>query len=362
MINRREFIGATAMAGAGTVLPGCCSTGCKAKTPHPDFMWADLVHLGINSWRDGYPDGKPSDDFRVHLRVAQPYMRTDEQEWKFCVDGLAAAGCNTLVIDVAEGIQYQSHPELAVKGSWSIEKFRAELDRIRRLGMEPIPKLNFSTAHDTWLGIYHRMVSTKKYYQVCSDLIREVYEVFDKPRYFHLGYDEETPEHQAKYIFAVIRQGDLWWHDFLWFNKQVEDLGARTWIWADYIWKHREEFEKRMPRSVLMSNWYYAREFDVSKIENEFTKKRVLSYEWLDKAGFDQVPCGSNCAKMGTAENMTHTVRHCMDKLDPNKLKGFLLAPWSRQVPEYHFQNVGANAAMADGIRVYNEILAKRKG
>ena len=361
MINRRNFLGTAAMAGAGTVLPGCGTTGLAASTPHPGFMWADLVHLGINSWRDGYPDGKPSDDFRVHLRVAQPYMRTDEAEWKFCVDGLAAAGCNTLVIDMAEGIQYQSHPELSVKGSWSIEKFRAELDRIRRLGMEPIPKLNFSTAHDTWLGIYHRMVSTRKYYQVCSDVIREVYEIFDKPRYFHLGYDEETPQHQARHLYAVVRQGELWWHDFLWFNKQVEDLGARTWIWADYIWHHREEFEKRMPRSVLMSNWYYSPEFDAAKLGDN-AKKYVGAYEWLDKAGFDQVPCGSNCHGKGTVENFTHTVRYCMDKLDQKKLKGFLLAPWSRQVPEYHFQNVGANKAMADALSVYNEIKARRRG
>ena len=126
-INRRDFLGAAAMAGAGAVLSGCGTTGLAASTPHPDFMWADLVHLGINSWRDGYPNGKPSDNFHTRLRVAQPYMRTDEVEWKFCVDGLAAAGCNTLVIDMAEGIQYQSHPELSVKGSWSIEKFRAEL-------------------------------------------------------------------------------------------------------------------------------------------------------------------------------------------------------------------------------------------
>ena len=359
MISRREFLGTAAMAGAGAALPGCgtAATGLKAATPHPKFMWADLVHLGINSWADGPLDNwGGSTGFRARLREPQPYMRTDEAEWKFCVDGLAAAGCNTLVIDMAEGVQYQSHPELAVKGSWSIEKFRAELDRIRRLGMEPIPKMNFSAAHDTWLGVYHRMLSTKKYYQVCSDVIREVYEMFDHPRYFHLGYDEETAQHQSKYQFAVVRQGELWWHDFLWFNKQVEDLGARTWIWADYVWHHRDEFLKRMPRTVLMSNWYYSPEFDLSKIDNEFTKTRVMAYEWLDKAGFDQVPCASNCAGKGTIENLTHTVRYCVEKLDKSRLKGFLLAPWSRQVPDYHFQNVGANKAMADGLRVYYEV------
>ena len=54
---------------------------------------------------------------------------------------------NMVVIDLGEAIQYQSHPELAVKGSWPVEKFRKELARLRGMGLEPIPKLNFSTTH-----------------------------------------------------------------------------------------------------------------------------------------------------------------------------------------------------------------------
>jgi hypothetical protein len=43
---------------------------------------------------------------------------------------------------------YPSHPELAVKGSWSPEKMKSELARLRALGLEPIPKRNFSASHD----------------------------------------------------------------------------------------------------------------------------------------------------------------------------------------------------------------------
>ena len=115
-----------------------------------------------------------------------------------------------------------------------------------------------------------------------------------------------------------------------------------------------------MPKSVLQSNWYYGAQFDPAKMGDR--SAYVEAYEWLDKAGFDQVPCGSNCHGKGTIENFTHTVRYCMDKLDNTKLKGFLLAPWSRQVPEYHFQNVGANKAMADALTVYNEIRLRKRG
>ena len=56
---------------------------------------------------------------------------------------------NMVVIDLGEAIQYQSHPELAVKGTRPVEKFRKELARLRAMGLEPIPKLNFSTTHCT---------------------------------------------------------------------------------------------------------------------------------------------------------------------------------------------------------------------
>jgi len=40
------------------------------------------------------------------------------------------------------------------------------------MGLEPIPKRNFSTAHDTWIKEYGRQVSTSVYYLVCADLNR----------------------------------------------------------------------------------------------------------------------------------------------------------------------------------------------
>ena len=139
---------------------------------------------------------------------------------------------------------------------------KAEKARLAALGIDLVPKLNFSTAHDLWLGEYHRMVSTDIYYRVCSDLIAEVIDIFDNPPLFHLGYDEETWQHQHWYEYAVIRAHDLWWRDFLWFVEQVESRGSRPWIWSDKIWTHTSEFMARMPPSVIQSNWYYGANFD----------------------------------------------------------------------------------------------------
>src|SRR5690606_5787590 len=98
---------------------------------------------------------------------------------------------------------------------------------------------------------YARQVSTPAYYAVCRDLIAEVCELFDQPRLFHLGMDEETFAHQRYYAYAVVRQHDLWWHDLHFLVNEVERQNVRAWIWSDYVWHHPELFWKQMPRSVM---------------------------------------------------------------------------------------------------------------
>ena len=62
------------------------------------------------------------------------------------------------------------------------------------------------------------------------------------------------------------------------------------WIWSDCYNGHRNEFLRRMPKSVLQSDWYYGGDFDPK------SSMAARAYLQLDKAGFDQVPCGSNWA------------------------------------------------------------------
>ena len=251
-------------------------------------------------------------------------LRFDEEVWRRLTDRMVQKGFNAVVMDLGEGCIYPSHPELAVKGSWSAERLQKELARLRGIGIEPIPKLNFSTCHDTWLKEYGRMVSTPEYYRVCADVIRDVCEIFDKPRLLHLGYDEENFGNQRKYAYAVVRQGELWWHDFLFFVKTVEKLGMRPWIWSDYIWRHKDEFLSRMPKSVMQSNWYYRQWFDFETIPKE-RRVHLESFLTLEKAGFDQIPCGSNWA---CDENIAGLVRFCRKNIAPERLKGFLMTTW----------------------------------
>ena len=335
-MNRREFIGGAASALA---LGGCGTLTAAARRPEPDFYWSYLAHFGINSWRDTpLETADPNAGEHYLTRCVADHVRFEEDEWRLLADRLAAAGCNQIIIDLAEIVTYPSHPELAVKGSWSPDRLRDELARLRGMGFEVVPKMNFSACHDTWLKDYHRMVSTKRYYQVCADVIRDAVEIFGNPRLFHLGYDEETAAHQRGHLFTVCRQGDLWWHDFLWFADTVEKLGCRPWIWSDYIWNHREEFVKRMPRSVLQSNWYYGASFE-TKDKDGKERTYVAAYEWLDKAGFDQVPTGSN---FSCDTNFADTVKFCDAHCDASRIKGYMMAPWTRTFKIHHNKSFAA--------------------
>ena len=130
-----------------------------------------------------------------------------------------------------------------------------------------------------------------------------------------------------------MSQCDLLWKEFLCFVKENEKTGMSTWIWSDYVWHHPDLFFSRMPRSVLQSNWYYSSLFSEDKLKaagKEGYIKHVKAYELLDKAGFDQVPTGSNWSH---DDNFAGTVDHCRRVCAPDRLKGFMMAPWFFTLP-----------------------------
>ena len=241
------------------------------------------------------------------------------------------------------------------------EKLSAEVKRLKAMGLEPIPKLNFSATHDQWLKEYCRMLSTRTYYQVCADVLKDVSEIFERPRFIHIGFDEEKADMQNGRLMVMVRQNEMWWHDLLWFVKQVEKLGSRAWMFSDYGWRH-PEFVEKCPKSVLQSNWYYnedAQGFDIDKMKDWF-KPKLRLFADLDKAGFDQVPCPSNWVsprlrESGRTENgdcARELVKFCRNHISPVRLKGFLMAPWARCNSETNEMNMRGADLFAEALKV----------
>ncbi len=297
------------------------------------MIWASLIHLSYNMWLDR---SSPEFEGYASIIVGRPELRFEKAVWDDLLPRMVDNGVNMLVIDLGDAVQYESHPEIAVKGAWSIDELKGELDELRKMGIEPIPKLNFSATHDLWMGPYSRMVSTPKYYEVCADLIKECIEIFDKPRLFHLGMDEETFDHQAYMEYIVIRQFELWWHDFNYLVEQVEKNGSQAWIWSDFIWNHEDEFLQKMPKSVMQSNWYYD---DSMEPTNELCKKYVNAFRVLEANEYDQIPAGSNHSH---SFNFGNIVRWSKDNIAPERLKGFFQTIWRPTTEEFHQRHIEA--------------------
>jgi len=341
MTDRREFLGLTACA-AGAALTGCATASARA-SKGPLAKDGDIrslyLELGHNMWCDWYPDD--FDVSRVKKGLPDRKLRCRDEVWRRVTDYAAAKGMNQIVVDVGEGLVFPRRPELAIEGSWSAEKLAAEVDRLHALGLEVIPKLNFSTTHSGWMKHYRRMVSTPEYYRLCEDVLADVYEVFGGPRYIHIGCDEEDDEYHLlrnpTRLYVLARRGELWKHDFLHLVRTVERLGARAWAWSDFGWND-PSFMVWCPKSVLLSNWFYDECYGGFDLEKNTTEdhKRLKQFWDLDAAGYDQVPCGTNWVgwkraevKAGADDVIGSLVKLGRKVISPTRLKGFLMAPWA---------------------------------
>ena len=354
-ICRRKFLGSVLGAAA---MGGCRTAATLPKAPEYDFKWVSLIHFGMKMWGDiqekpgrkGIMTKWLTDaeyaEITAPERLSLDRMHFEEPFWRELSLKLRRCGCNTIMLDIGEGMIYESHPELQIEGSWSQERLKAEVDRLRGMGFEVIPKLNFSTSHDAWLGPYERMVSTPKYYEVCADVIRDTMDVFGPVGHFHIGFDEEDmPSYQKNSSLVMYRQGDLWWHDINWFVREIEKYGARAWIWSDYIRRHPlDEFCRRMPKTVVQNPWtYFARK---AKMPED---PLVKIYGTLAEHGYDVVPCGSNC--YGVKENFPEMAEYCKETLPDCRFKGMIMAPWLKTFEPYRRLHFEAADIIAEAVR-----------
>lgn len=313
-----------------------------------ELIWSYLIHLGDNMWGDYGPE------YGGECKKTQP-LKCEDEAWNEIIDRLVEKKCcNTILIDVAEGVQYESHPEISAPGAWSKEKLSDEISRLRSLGFKVYPKLNFSAAHDKWIGVYSRMVSTPHYYAFCKDVIDEMSELFGKPELFHLGMDEECLSCQTEMSVCVIRSHELFWHDIKYLFDVTEKNGARPWIWADHVWHDAESqkaFLENAPKEALYSNWYYGN----FKHTEGYLHDSMSSYETLEKHGFDQLPTGSNCD--GTIEfcreNMCLTVEKCQKIIAPERLKGFMMTSWVMTTLKGRERNLDAVDCLSEAYELY---------
>ena len=292
-----------------------------------ELIWTSLVHISMNMWKE--EDNPTAKGPSAWQYPGIPKIRFDEAMFDEHIRDLKAAGCNSVMLDLGDAIQYKSHPEIACEGALTVEKAMEKFEEIKAMGMDIIPKLNFSSSHDHWMKDYSRMLSTPIYYQVVKDLIDEVCDMLH-PKYFHVGMDEETYGNQDGYNYVVIRQNDLWWHDFYYVVDCVEKNGARAIMWADRAREDADEIIAKCPRSVVMGAWYYFDQFQ--EPFDELCWVRVRPFTQLAEAGFDILACGSVEYFDDNLEKLTD---YCKRKIVPERLLGFAQTTWTATMPEW---------------------------
>ena len=304
----------------------------------------------------------------------------EDEAWDIVLNECHKEGINTIVLEVGEGIEWKSHPELSVKNAWSYERVKNEIERCRALGITIIPKLNFSSTHDFWLGEWRFTKTQDCYYEVCRDVIEEAYDLFEHPEYVHLGMDEEDNPSVLEGLkdgLLIIRRGKLFWKDIKFLTDTVLNLGATPWIWSDSCFEHPEEFRKHIPADkVLLSPWHYfafkkehyTRIADHEIYRDYYSQPRYkhLGLEFVEDEpflklyreqimptmndGYKVVPTTStfnNCEY-----NTDDTVDFFKNNAPDGALLGFMAAPWKRTTMQY------VNEILKD-IRLMGE--AKRK-
>lgn len=256
----------------------------------------------------------------------QTKLTTDQKTWDEITEAATSFGLNAVLVEVADGVKYQSHPEVAAEGAWEVSQLKDALARLRSLGLTPYPKLNFSTAHDAWLGVYSRMVSTRKYYAVVRDLIHEVIDIFDTPEMLHLGLDEEGSESQIRYDYACFRQFDLYWHDYQYFLECVREKGVRPCVAVDPFILNKEKFLEYTPKDTVIALHYTGSLYTDTAPADAGSEayKRFCSFTELPALGYDVLPTFFEPYKKNRVSMLASYVNR---NVPHDKVKAILITP-----------------------------------
>ena len=127
------------------------------------MIWSCLFHFGTHMWYD-VPVDK---DKALAGSTSGVYesLRFDEGVWREWTDAMVKGGTNMVVMDIGEGVKYPSHPELAIKGSWSADRLNEEVLRLKNSGwsrfrnsISPPPTIRGSGSITGW---YRRLNITR---------------------------------------------------------------------------------------------------------------------------------------------------------------------------------------------------------
>ncbi len=244
--------------------------------------------LSAEQFIGGTIEDEPAFPFRAFLlSLAHSYQapRKGEQRTKIqpfdrisadvLLKRVADARFNAVIVDVENAVRYRSHPEIARSHSLPMDAFRNLVKVARSYGLEVIPKTNFSKSeqyrHNDWFEPYHKLADGPEYFRRAGKIMDELIAIA-KPRYYHIGMDED---HRPvdEYVACVKA-----------LQKHLVGRGITPITWIDINKRYQPEIEskmwaalKKLPRkNLILTHWqYYGRGF------KEATTLKRMGYKVL---------------------------------------------------------------------------------
>lgn len=247
LTDRRQFLARTALLVPGAALS---KTG-RAEERSPLAVRGLLIHASHYdpNW---VPEKEREAPFSLDVALE-------------VVETMAGSGLNTLIVDLADGVEYRSHPELRRHYSVPMAQLEELSSRCRALDVEFVPKLNFAKSgrnlHDMWMkphwDLRNFVSREEEYWGVARDLIDEIVERCRPARFFHIGMDEDHHRSVAQFVRAVSR-----------LRTDLSSHGLRAVMWNDTCYENRNVIaevhadkcraaEPSLPRDVVQLLWDY---------------------------------------------------------------------------------------------------------
>jgi hypothetical protein len=193
------------------------------------------------------------------------WVKDKSRERRYCrataeavIREAARAGFNLLLLDVKDAVRYRGLPDIRRRYSVPMSELRSLAALARGLGMEVVPKLNFSLSpqyrHSAWLWATQSDFDSPARWARAMTALDEVVAAV-APRRVHVGMDEDDTRSPGQYRAALHL-----------LRRRLKARGLGMMMWADCghrwrpsdLWKVVPAVES-LPRDVALMIWNYGR-------------------------------------------------------------------------------------------------------
>jgi hypothetical protein len=257
------------------------------------------------------------------------------------IDTIADAGFNMLVLQPGATMKFEKHPELARPGVLARRQMQRIVRHARDRSLEVVPVLQCMSHGSEILHAYPQYQSAgsdeiyaprqRGLFRLMFDLLDEMIEVFEGPRWLHIGHDEILNHYNRRYRTRVLR-GDgakQYAESVQRLHGHLAKYSIGTMMWADGLLDPAQfqdvcfyqtgtyggppdHFEKAMdllPRDIVMCDWHY-------ELAREFPTLR-----YLQNAGFQTMGCS------GFPLNTALFSRYALEHRTP-RFFGMMVTAW----------------------------------